>query len=380
MWERLPDRRKLPVFPTELFWLGLMILVVLLLCGCCRTDGPLIFVDGGVPAADSGVPEATDAGLDCVPFSVRSCYEGAQNTLDVGICHAGMSECSASGKWGVCDGQQLPRPEVCNCLDDDCNGKVDDIPDTQMCYDGPSGTDGVGLCHPGVAACSLDRSIDCAIYCKGEQTPGPSECDGLDHACTGQPEVTQDAVEVVFLVDDTTDGCEDGLGAQGYADALGAASAFAAQYPQANFSWALVLLPGCGNAPAQERIVQPPVGAGAFQVATAAQASCLACPSGEPFYSYDVLWNQILGLTVGWSTGTRKVVVLFTGDEGESMSGHDAQTIGYALADGGVELVTFAPDIYLNDYGSFSTAFSVAGQNQMLQDLDQALQFPCDGG
>jgi hypothetical protein len=63
-------------------------------------------------------------------------------TGGVGVCRAGTQACSA-GAWGACTGQTLPAAEICNNLDDNCNGIIDDGV-TQGCYTGPTGTGGVG--------------------------------------------------------------------------------------------------------------------------------------------------------------------------------------------------------------------------------------------
>ena len=46
-----------------------------------------------------------------------------------GVCAAGTQRCNAGGTaWGACTGERLPQPETCNRLDDDCNGRVDELP------------------------------------------------------------------------------------------------------------------------------------------------------------------------------------------------------------------------------------------------------------
>jgi len=58
-------------------------------------------------------------------YLTRSCYTGPAGTQGVGICHAGTQICSA-GDWGVCAGEQIPQTEVCDNLDNDCDGEIDD--------------------------------------------------------------------------------------------------------------------------------------------------------------------------------------------------------------------------------------------------------------
>jgi hypothetical protein len=54
------------------------------------------------------------------------CYEGPAGTEGVGICKAGARACVDGAFSGACAGQVLPAFETCNGLDDDCDGAVDD--------------------------------------------------------------------------------------------------------------------------------------------------------------------------------------------------------------------------------------------------------------
>jgi len=109
----------------------------------------------------------------------ESCYTADAGTLNVGVCHAGTSVCS-NGVWGPCQGQVTPGVEVCNGLDDNCNGLVDENL-ARTCYDGPPGTVGVGVCDAGVSTCSAGVWGTCV----GEVLPSPEICDGLDNNCNG---------------------------------------------------------------------------------------------------------------------------------------------------------------------------------------------------
>ncbi|MFM7297071.1 MAG: MopE-related protein, partial [Planctomycetota bacterium] len=56
----------------------------------------------------------------------RACYSGAVGTSGVGTCRPGTQTCSA-GSWGsTCPGEVVPRTELCNASDDDCDNIVDD--------------------------------------------------------------------------------------------------------------------------------------------------------------------------------------------------------------------------------------------------------------
>ena len=69
-----------------------------------------------------------DGPCSCVPNQKQSCYQGATGTQGIGACKAGTQTCKADGSgWGACTSQVLPKPEICgNNIDDDCNGIVDD--------------------------------------------------------------------------------------------------------------------------------------------------------------------------------------------------------------------------------------------------------------
>jgi hypothetical protein len=108
-----------------------------------------------------------------------TCYEGSSGTAGVGACLAGTRTCTG-GAWGACAGQVLPSGEACDGADNDCDGTPDEGL-SQACYSGPQGTQGVGLCKAGVAACANGTWG----YCGGEVIPLPESCDGSDNDCNG---------------------------------------------------------------------------------------------------------------------------------------------------------------------------------------------------
>jgi len=109
----------------------------------------------------------------------QACYTGKAGTEGVGLCKGGTRTCAA-GKWGSCVGEIVPKAEVCDTFDNDCDGAKDNGL-TQACYTGKAGTQGIGLCKGGTRTCAAGKWGSCA----GEVTPKAEVCDTHDNDCDG---------------------------------------------------------------------------------------------------------------------------------------------------------------------------------------------------
>jgi hypothetical protein len=122
---------------------------------------------------DNNCDGVVDEGCECFVGDEQSCYSGDPDTLDIGVCQAGVQVC-VRGEWGPCDGEILPSAEVCNGLDDDCDGVADDGFGQVIC--------GQGICQVTVDECVDGMPQECV---PGE--PEPEElCNGLDDTCDGE--------------------------------------------------------------------------------------------------------------------------------------------------------------------------------------------------
>ncbi len=87
----------------------------------CNDDDAKIY-PRGTEACD-GQDNDCDGTID--EDLIRECYTGSESTLDVGVCQGGSQTCSA-GSWGSCVGEVVPVTELCDGLDNNCDGSTDE--------------------------------------------------------------------------------------------------------------------------------------------------------------------------------------------------------------------------------------------------------------
>jgi MYXO-CTERM domain-containing protein len=128
--------------------------------GNCSAPQPSAEVCDG---KDNNCDGTIDEGCACTTGQTQPCGQTK------GACKAGLQTCQ-NGTWSTCSGAVEPTQEVCDGIDNDCDGQTDEDL-SRSCK---------STCGPGVEICSKGVWASCTA-----PKPTAEICDGLDNDCDG---------------------------------------------------------------------------------------------------------------------------------------------------------------------------------------------------
>ncbi|HKU44926.1 MAG TPA: MopE-related protein [Polyangiales bacterium] len=134
--------------------------------------GAVMCIGGQIPVDEL----CNDKDDDCDTVIDEGFMVGTQCGSNVGECRQGRMECDPNG-MSVCVGEKKPSAEVCDGLDNDCDGVVDNGNPGGGMQCGSS----EGECKPGTLQC-----IGGQLVCAGEKARTLEVCDCLDNDCDGK--------------------------------------------------------------------------------------------------------------------------------------------------------------------------------------------------
>jgi len=135
--------------------------------------GPPIDEDSGMDEDAGAMPPGEACSEE---GALDACYSGPPGSQIKGNCKAGLKTC-IDGVYGPCINEIVPAPqELCNGEDDDCDDEVDEDTENASCM-----TPMPGNCMEGVAVCRQGSPVCAQIV-----FPETEMCDRLDNDCDGE--------------------------------------------------------------------------------------------------------------------------------------------------------------------------------------------------
>ncbi|UJR86310.1 Hypothetical protein I5071_83940 [Sandaracinus amylolyticus] len=152
----------------------------------CDDTNPEVFP--GAPEICNGIDDDCEGGCD----ESFTCCRGETGSCDTTCGTTGTRVCTATCGWSVCS----PPAETCNAVDDDCNGGVDDV---FACVRGAS--------QPCTTACGSTGERTCGDDCTWSACVAPDDvCNGRDDDCDASTDESFECVSGTTTACTTTCG------------------------------------------------------------------------------------------------------------------------------------------------------------------------------